>query len=241
MLRPAIRPAPITAPAATGASAVLGHTSGISAAVDAGRAHARGILGQEVRQRVQERLHARDHAHAAKVLIALDGQVGLVAHLLGEELVHHGVRPAPVVGQVHGKEARVAADQLRARDDVLPERPTDARMVGRDVDVVAPAQVRERDDLLPMVEQDLRNAHVERAVGDAVVTRDDNEDALVRGKRRQELVAQPLQLLPVLGDGEAPCHHRDGGFLRRVTKLLTQTEHSPGHGLLPEVHVEQGT
>ena len=194
-----------------------------------------------MRQRVQERLHARDHAHAAKVLIALDGQVGLVAHLLGEELVHHGVRPAPVVGQVHGKEARVAADQLRARDDVLPERPTDARMVGRDVDVVAPAQVRERDDLLPMVEQDLRNAHVERAVGDAVVTRDDNEDALVRGKRRQELVAQPLQLLPVLGDGEAPCHHRDGGFLRRVTKLLTQTEHSPGHGLLPEVHVEQGT
>ena len=174
-----------------------------------------------MRQRVQERLHARDHAHAAKVLVALDGQVGLVAHLLGEELVHHGVRPAPVVGQVHGKEARVAADQLRARDDVLPERPADARVVGRDVDVVAPAQVRERDDLLPMVEQDLRNAHVERAVGDAVVTRDDDEDALVRAKRRQELVAQPLQLLAVLGDGEASRHHRDGRFLRRVTKLLS--------------------
>ncbi len=202
------------------------------------RAHPHRVLGREMPERVEERLHARDHAHAAKVLVALDGQVGLVAHLLGKELVDHGVWPAAVVGEIDRKETWVSPHELGSRNDVLPKRPTDARVVGRDVDVVAAVKVREVDDLLAVIEQDVGDAHVERAVGDAVVARDDDEHALIGADGGHELVSHALHLLAELRYGEAARHHGDGGFLRSVAQLRAQAEHGARHGLLAEVHVE---
>ena len=62
---------------------------------------------------VQKRLHARFHAHLRVMLVHLDVQVRLAPHFLGEQMADHGVGAATVVGQVHGEQARVAANELR--------------------------------------------------------------------------------------------------------------------------------
>ena len=173
-----------------------------------------------MRERVEKSLDAGDDAHTAKVLVALDRQIGLLAHLLGKELVDHGVGTAAVVGKVDGKQARVAANKLGARENVLPKGPADAGVVCRDVDVVAAMQLRKADDLLPVVKKNLRDAHVEGAIGNAVVARDDDQHALVGRKALQELVSQALHLLAKFRDGKAARHHGHGGFLRRVAQLL---------------------
>ena len=174
------------------------------------------------------------------MFVALDGQVGLLAHLLGKELVDHGVGATAVVGEVDGEKARVAADELGARDDVLPKGPADARVVRRDVDVMAAMELRKADDLLSVVEKDVGDAHVEGAVGNAVVARDEDEHALVGRKAPQQLVSQALHLLAELRDGKSARHHGHGGLLGRMAEPLAQAQHRARHGLLAKVHVEHG-
>ena len=203
------------------------------------RAHPHRVLLREMRQRVQERLHARDHAHAAEVLIALDREVGLLTHLLGEELVEHGVGTAAVVGEVHREEPRIAPHHLGAREDVLPKRPADAGVVSRDIDIMR-VQVPERDDLLSTVQQNLGDSHVEGTIGDTVVARDEHEHALPRRERTQELVAQRLGLLTKGRDGKAARHHGHGRLLARMAQPLAQPQQRLRHGLLAKIHVEQG-
>ena len=48
------------------------------------------------------------------MLVHLDVQVRLAPHFLSEQMADHGVGAATVVGQVHGEQARVAANELRA-------------------------------------------------------------------------------------------------------------------------------
>ena len=189
--------------------------------------------------RVQKRLDARFHAHLRVVLVHLDLQVRLAGHFLGEQVADHGVRAATMVRQVHGEQARVAAHQLRAREDVLPKRPHHARVVSGNSQVMR-VQVADRDHFLPAVEQQVGNAHVQRRVHDAVIARDDDDDALAGFQAGQQLVAQLLGFARELGDRKPAGQHGARRFLRRAAQLRAHLQHHLGHGALPKIQVHLG-
>ena len=174
------------------------------------------------------------------MLVHLDGQVGLAAHFLGEQVADHGVGAAAVVRQVHGEQARVAAHELRAGEDMLPERPHHPRIIGGNPQVMR-VQMAHRDDLLPAVQQQVGDAHVQRRINDAVVARDDDDDALSGLQAGKQLIAQLLGLAREFGDGEPAGEHRAGGFLRRAPELRAHFQHDLGHGALPEIEVHLRT
>ena len=172
------------------------------------------------------------------MLVHLDVQIRLVAHLLREQVGHHRVRAAAVVGEVHREQARVAAHELRARQQMLPERPVHARMVGRDVQIVR-VQVRHRDYLLPAVDQRVGDVHVQRGIGRVVLPRDQHQHALARRERAQQLLAQRLGLARELLHREPAGHHGSRAFLGRVPQLRAHAQQRLGQRLLPEVHVHK--
>ena len=173
------------------------------------------------------------------MLVHLDLQVRLAGHFLGEQVADHGVGAAAVVRQVHGEQARVAAHQLRAREDVLPERPHHARIIGGNPQVMR-VQVADRDHFLPAVEQQVGNAHVQRRVHDAVIARDDDDDALAGFQAGQQLVAQLFGFAREFRDREPAGQHRARRFLRRAAQLRAHLQHHLGHGALPEIQVHLG-
>ena len=198
----------------------------------------KALLGRRVAlDGVEERLDARDDAYGGVVLVHLYLQVGLVAHLLAEEVAHHGVGAAAVVGEVHGEEARVAPHELGARDDVLGEGPVEARVVHGDVERVG-VQVAHREHLAAALDKGARDAGVEDGVLEVVVARHEHDGPLAGLERSQQLVAVVLEHLGELHHREAALEHGAGRLLPGEAQALAYLEQRVGDGVLAVVHLE---
>ena len=187
---------------------------------------------------IQKCLNARNHAHLREMLVHLYLQIRFVAHFLGEQVAHHGVGPATVVGQIHCEQARVAAHKLRTRKHMLTERPIHIGMVDGNVQIVR-VQMAYRDHFLPAIEQRIGNAHVECWVGNAVLACDNHQHALTGCKACQQLLALFLGFARELLHGEPAREHGLRAFLRREAQTGTHAQKSRCKRLLAKVHIHE--
>ena len=101
-------------------------------------------------------------------------------------------------------------------------------------------QVTYGDNFPASIEQHVGYTHVQRRVHDAVVARDQHDNALSWFQTGQQLVAQLLGFARELRDGEPAGQHGARRFLRRAAKLRSDLQHDLRHGTLSEIKVHQG-